>query len=456
MSLYSLDIENFQSHEKTRLQLHPRINALVGDSDCGKSAVMRALMWCITNSPQGLAHVSNWAKNKKGDIKGRCLVRVDAEGGVVTRIREPEYNGYHLDPVDDISPAECSRDFEALRTDVPAEIAEALNIGPVNIQRQLDPPFLISATPGEAARYINSLVDLQVIDEALSVVNGMNRDTASELKFAQATLETRKSELEALDWVDRLQELAETARGLELELGARTEQVRALNADLETLEASGKRVSVLEADLQEIANRMDQADRISGKLDRAIAASNRASQSYREYTAARKRSGGMEAVERAGALLDRALQAATEAEALRVKCNGLLVFLSEYRAADRIRGIDADRISGMLSKLQRDGAKIAEGKRLLQDNGLEEYMRNAPAALLDLETLEARLGRLRRMDATLQGCLDDLEQKHADLRIFCGNRELRDGADRKLQEALRALDGQICPCCGRPMHASEM
>lgn len=456
MSLYSLSIENFQSHEKTRMQLHPRINALVGDSDCGKSAVMRAILWCITNSPQGLAHVSNWAKNKKGDIKGRCLVQVDAQGGVVTRIREPEYNGYHLDPVDDISPVECSRDFEALRTDVPAEIAEALNIGPVNIQRQLDPPFLISATPGEAARYINGLVDLQVIDEALSIVNGMNRDTASELKFAIAEQEKRQAELDALAWVDRLQALAERAQSLEKELGDKKGRVELLRDDLGRLEASGKLAAVLEADLMEIADRLDQVDRISGKLDRAIATSNRVSLSFKEYTAEKKRSAGLEAVNRAGALLDRAGQIDAQAGALRVKCNGLLVHLSEYRGAARICAIDAEGISGMLSKLQGTERAIEDGKRLLQDTGLEDYERNAPAAFLDLEALEGKLGRLRRMDATLQGCLDDLEQKQADLRIFGTNLELRDGADRKIREALESLDGQICPCCGRPMHACDM
>lgn len=451
MSLFSLTIENFQSHEKTRLKLHQGINALVGDSDCGKSAVMRALLWCITNAPQGVAHVSNWAKNKKGDIKERCEVCIGASGGVVTRTRSKDENGYMLD---DGSPE--ARKFSALRTDVPAEVADALNVGPVNIQRQLDPPFLISATPGEAARYINSLVDLQVIDEALSVVNGMNRDTANELKFSQAAQEKRQAELDALDWVETLQGLARQAEDLEHRRDELDAKATEMIVDLKAWESAIRRAAMLEADLVEIANRLDQVDRISDRLDRAIATHNRVSQSYSEYVAEKKRSAGLEAVNRAGALLDRAAQIEAQAGALRVKCNGLLVHLSEYRGATRICDIDTEGISGMLSKLQWTERAIEGGKRLLQDTRLEDYDRNAPAAFLDLEALEGRLGRLRRMDATLQGCLDDLEQKHADLRIFGTNRELRDGADRKLQETLRALDGQICPCCGRPMHACEM
>ena len=64
--LQTIQIHNFQSHENSQLDLSPGINTLVGDSDCGKSAVMRAILWAITNSPQGDAYVSDWTKTPKG------------------------------------------------------------------------------------------------------------------------------------------------------------------------------------------------------------------------------------------------------------------------------------------------------------------------------------------------------------------------------------------------------
>lgn len=451
MSLFSLTIENFQSHEKTRLKLHQGINALVGDSDCGKSAVMRALLWCITNAPQGVAHVSNWAKNKKGDIKERCEVCVSASGGVVTRTRSKDENGYTLD-----DGGSDARKFSALRTDVPAEVADALNIGPVNIQRQLDPPFLISATPGEAARYINSLVDLQVIDEALSIVNGMNRDTANELKFSQAAQEKRQAEFDALDWVETLQELARQAEDLEHRRDELHAKASDMIVDLKAWESASRRAAMLEADRMEIANRLDQVDRISDRLDRAIAAHNRVSQSYSEYGAEKKRSAGLEAVEHASGLLDRAAQLEAQVAHKTDQLDALVGALEDYDAAARYLLIDADRLEDLLGVLNRTGAAIVEGRRVLEDNGLKEYDRAAPVAALDLGAVEGKLSRLNRIRSTLQGCRDDLEQKRADLRIFGTNRGLLEGADKRLQEALRALDGQICPCCGRPMHACEM
>jgi len=49
----SLEIENFQSHELTKLDLHKGLNVIVGPSDQGKSALIRALRWLCYNEPKG-------------------------------------------------------------------------------------------------------------------------------------------------------------------------------------------------------------------------------------------------------------------------------------------------------------------------------------------------------------------------------------------------------------------
>ena len=45
----SLHIQNFQSHKKTTLKFHKGINVVIGQSDSGKSAIIRALNWTINN-----------------------------------------------------------------------------------------------------------------------------------------------------------------------------------------------------------------------------------------------------------------------------------------------------------------------------------------------------------------------------------------------------------------------
>ena len=64
----SIQIKNIQSHKDTSLEFSPGINAIVGSSNNGKSAVLRALYWARYNRPLGTdTLLSHWAVDKKGN-----------------------------------------------------------------------------------------------------------------------------------------------------------------------------------------------------------------------------------------------------------------------------------------------------------------------------------------------------------------------------------------------------
>ena len=189
----NIKIENFQSHKDTSLDFSKGVNVIVGNSDCGKSSIMRALLYCLTNNLQGDAFVSDWAKDKKGKQKEDCKVSI----GNITRTKGKDDNAYNLN----------GTKFEALRGNVPAQIAQAFNIGPINIQRQMDGPFMLSNTPGENAKMINELVNLQDIDEAMTFINAVSRDTTSKLKQAATEKEDVQHQLDRLSPVDQLESI---------------------------------------------------------------------------------------------------------------------------------------------------------------------------------------------------------------------------------------------------------
>jgi exonuclease SbcC len=69
-----LQIKNFQCHESLKIKLDPKITAIVGPSDVGKSAILRAIRWVATNRPRGdsfikedadEAQVTVWTDNGK-------------------------------------------------------------------------------------------------------------------------------------------------------------------------------------------------------------------------------------------------------------------------------------------------------------------------------------------------------------------------------------------------------
>lgn len=161
----SVTIRWFQSHRKTRLRLHPRVNALVGDSDAGKSAVVRALYWWATNRPTGTAFMQ----------RGGDTVAVEVEtsdGHAIIRCREPGANGYSMD----------GQRYVALGTDVPEPVRAAIRMGPGNWQRQHDSPFLLSSdySPGDVARRLNEVAQLDAIDRTLANLAAAVRSTAQE------------------------------------------------------------------------------------------------------------------------------------------------------------------------------------------------------------------------------------------------------------------------------------
>lgn len=407
MMIDSARIHNFQSHSDSVLEFSPGINTLVGDSDCGKSAVMRAILWCITNQPQGDAHISDWCKTPKGKMKAQesCSVEVRSNPGPgmsdVTRKRSADFNGYLV-----YQGGDSEDTYEALRADVPAEVASCFNIGPVNIQRQMDSPFLVSMSAGEAARYINSLVDLSDIDSALSEVNSMSRETAQDTRAAHAEVESLQKDAAALEWVDRLQELSREVSGLDDRMAVtRTRQASAVT-NLQAHRAASARAQAIQEALDAASIPLRRARELSGRMDRTIARLNRLEASLRDWKAASARLRGLEGIGRLQECLDRARDAQDRQGAAR--------------------------------------RKVAAGS-------LVAYAQAARKASIDLEGLDRMLPRLARMRGNMEGSRSGILAMKASLSDWSANMQRVSRVAGEMEALQESLHGQVCPVCGQPL-----
>lgn len=199
-----LQLSNYQSHKDSTLELVPGINCIIGPSNQGKTAVLRAVRWVWTNRPRGTAHVSHWAWDKKGNQAESCQVSLLLSGGKVTRFRDKDKNAYRVN----------GKELEAVKSDVPEQVADAFNWGQVNFQQQMDAPFLLSSSPGEVARFFNLIVDLSDIDQMLKAAESDRRQTARKTKEQEAEKEEKEKELSALDWIEEAEALEAEAQGL--------------------------------------------------------------------------------------------------------------------------------------------------------------------------------------------------------------------------------------------------
>lgn len=184
----SLDIQNFQSHKKSRLEFHSGVNVIIGPSDSGKTAVLRALRWVNYNEPSGDSFRSNWG--------GETVVSEDFENSdKVTRFRSNVENEYLLN--DTV--------FTAFGREVPREIAKVINMNEVNLQSQFDSPFLLTSTPGEAAAHFNRIAHIDKIDIALKTVDSWIRKINQDIQSDERNLVLTQEKLNTFPDLEKME-----------------------------------------------------------------------------------------------------------------------------------------------------------------------------------------------------------------------------------------------------------
>ena len=186
--LQEITIQNFQAHKKLSIEFSPTITTIVGSSDTGKTAIIRALYWLAFNRPGGIAFVRDGAKGTE--------VKLRAEGKEIIRGKGKE-NLYSLGDMN----------FVAFGNDVPEEISKLLNLSPtINFQNQHDSPFWLSNTSGEVSRQLNQIVNLGIIDSTLGNLAGYLRAERAKVEVSLQRVTTAKAERKKLSHVKVMDE----------------------------------------------------------------------------------------------------------------------------------------------------------------------------------------------------------------------------------------------------------
>ncbi len=183
-------IENFQSHEYTELDFHTGLNVIIGPSDHGKSAVIRAIKWVLYNDPRGNDFI------RQGSNYARVTLWLN-NGYKIVRERTSSKNRYILSVND-----ENTNVYEGFGNEVPHEIIKAHGIPKImldtdmnstlNIGGQLEGPFLISESGSVRAKAIGRLTGLHIIDKSI-------RDSATDLRRENQTRDRLSQEMNSMD-----------------------------------------------------------------------------------------------------------------------------------------------------------------------------------------------------------------------------------------------------------------
>lgn len=184
--LKQIQINNFQSHKHSQLDLAPGVNVIIGTSDAGKSAIFRALNWLLTNRPLGKAYVRWKAKE--------CKVGINLNDTTIQRIKSSK-NVYTIDDQEYIA-----------GQDVPEQIAKTLQVSQTNIQHQISPPFLLASSPGEVAQFFNDIAGLSDIDKSMKNIQSNLRKLDRDVKTYQEQEQQLKGDLQQYEYLDQAEE----------------------------------------------------------------------------------------------------------------------------------------------------------------------------------------------------------------------------------------------------------
>ena len=175
-----IEIQNFQAHDDTTLDLSPGVNIIAGVSDSGKSSILRACKWLILNKPVGSHFQSDFVDKDKV----KTIVKFTVDNQIFTRSKDKSFNGYIYSEKIVHGSVDIKEAFEALKGDVPDKFKEELNLSTLNIQSQHDGHFLLNDTAGDVAKKLNQLVGLDIIDLSLKNINTIVKSANQEASNA--------------------------------------------------------------------------------------------------------------------------------------------------------------------------------------------------------------------------------------------------------------------------------
>jgi len=193
----STELINFRSWKNALIEFCPGVNVITGENDSGKTNILRGINWVANNRPSGEDVRSNWG----GDTISRLTLKNGNESPpTIERFRSDSENLYKI--VGQKEP------FRSFGQGVPESISKILNFNSVNIQFQLEGPFLLGKSSADVAKYYNEAVNLEIIDRSIANIARTLRTERGELAKLKGDQESQTKKLKEFDW------LTEAEKGL--------------------------------------------------------------------------------------------------------------------------------------------------------------------------------------------------------------------------------------------------
>lgn len=249
-----LMVINFQIHQKKTLFLKKGVNVIIGDTDAGKSAIIRALYMLIMNQPRSGERIFQ----NKYDSKTLTIQIKDDRHNIIKRVGKKYYLNGSL--------------MKAIGTDIPAPVVELLPFKDINWQKQLDPHFLVLQTGGGAAKILNASSGMEDQETIMKMLKSDISDHKSNIKHFIANNKECHETIVRLKPVVRLMMQAKSVKSLQRQSDQLNNEIVDLNKlikDIETYQIDPE-IYVIISDISSAINQVESKTIESNQLDSSI------------------------------------------------------------------------------------------------------------------------------------------------------------------------------------------
>jgi DNA repair protein SbcC/Rad50 len=199
----SLSLKNFQAWSDVELELSP-ITVVIGETNAGKSSLLRGLACVLFNAFEGQGMV------RQGASVAEVTLETE-EGNIITWARGTNVNRYTLD----------GQLYDKPGRIVPVPVQEALQIYELEFDGetvrlqwapQMDAPFLLSDSGVKATRMLGVAGNAAVVAQAARLAQQETKDQQDALRSASSQLESLKTQLDGFRELETAQPIADALR----------------------------------------------------------------------------------------------------------------------------------------------------------------------------------------------------------------------------------------------------
>ena len=234
----SVTLKNFQAHKDTTIQFDRGLNIIVGESNNGKTSILRGILWAIDNQPLG----NDFIMAGEND----CSVTINfSDGTYIKRGRTVKDTGYYEIRYIDDNGKYIDQTYRGFTNAVPVEVANVHQMPKVNITKdiethlnvlsQLDGPFLLTESPLVKASAIGRITGTHVIDAAIKESNKTMQSNRKLAKSYSEDLQQKENERKQLPDIKSMEAFTKKYAYIVKYITKLNDSVIKLNADLQQI-----------------------------------------------------------------------------------------------------------------------------------------------------------------------------------------------------------------------------